>query len=149
MRRFLPRFREPLIREPFFSRFRNCENVIEEPRERGELQAIAAVPPARQSGRVRHRRTARRERGAGEPKRGQKGVRSAFSFQSQTRVTAPPQVSLSTRPACTPWFNLKLAVVIKKDRSSRSNCFVLVCRARVRENFTRMEPSTPSDLQRG
>src|SRR6266545_3826850 len=111
MRRFLPRFREPLIREPFFSRFRNCENVIEEPRE--------------------------------------KGVRSAFSFQSQTRVTAPPQVSLSTRPACTPWFNLKLAVVIKKDRSSRSNCFVLVCRARVRENFTRMEPSTPSDLQRG
>src|SRR6266540_5829971 len=73
MRRFLPRFREPLIREPFFSRFRNCENVIEEPRERGELQAIAVVPPARQSGRVRHRRTARRERGAGEPKRGQKG----------------------------------------------------------------------------
>src|SRR6266511_3149121 len=80
MRRFLPRFREPLIREPFFSRFRNCENVIEEPRERGELQAIAAVPPARQSGLVRHRRTARRERGAGEPKRAKKGSGPLLAF---------------------------------------------------------------------
>src|SRR5918996_1690997 len=49
-------------------RFRNSGNVMEKPRGRGWLQAVASVPPARQSGRICRRRTADRKQGT-KPKR--------------------------------------------------------------------------------
>ena len=55
-----PEHRErPSLEAGYFSCFRNCENMIgKPPRGKRQLQAIAAVPRARQSSGVHHRRTA-------------------------------------------------------------------------------------------
>ena len=45
-----------------FPRFRNSGNVIEKPRGRRQLQAVASLPPARQPGRARRCRTAGRNK---------------------------------------------------------------------------------------